>query len=80
MAPEKVNLDRFIEMNEPYGSYMIYSNGEFYSRRNKMILNLREIHGYNSIQIYGDGIGKNFYISDLVAEYFLPKDKRKNHV
>jgi hypothetical protein len=78
---EKPNLDGFVKLDDPYSHYMISSKGEIYSiKRNLSMNGSKSSSGYNTIFLRNKSNENGYKICDLVAKYFLPKVKGKNHI
>jgi len=64
-----------------YENYLIYENGQVFSKKNKRFLKPRvDRYGYLSIQISKNNQRKNVRIHRLIALYFIPNPENKRCV
>src|SRR3990167_2810395 len=76
-------IDEDMQKIADYEDYQISSNGEVFSTKygyKKLMKQKTNIDGYYVVQLWKNGIGKEFRISRLVAQTFIPNPQRKRTV
>ena len=63
-----------------YENYLIYENGQVFSKKNKRFLKPRFNRGYLYVNVWKNNHGKNMPIHRLIALYFIPNPENKQYV
>ena len=62
---------------QDYPNYLIYENGEVWSKKSNKILKPGINRGYSHISLYNNGKQKTAKIHRLVAEHYIPNPDNK---